>query len=123
MRHLFPSIACASAVCILFVTSRLMAQNAVPTATKSSGAKAVCPSALFKSPPFPSPASVWDSDTSYIPGIKADGAGNSSAYVVADKLDVTKDNLPSLFRTLRRPNNKVTHVVLDPREVNIYLPF
>lgn len=122
MYRRLPSMASASTVFILLMTLRIVAQKAAPPSVPTNGTKAICPSTLFKSPPFPSPASVWESDTSYIPAIKADAAGSSSAYVVADKLDLTKDTFPSLFRTRRRPNDKVTHIVLDGRDVNIDMP-
>jgi hypothetical protein len=68
------------------------------------------------------PPATWNGDVSFVPGIKIDSTGAVRAYVVADSLNLTKSNLPSLHRVRSIPNTNVTSVVFDARSINLDMP-
>jgi hypothetical protein len=81
-----------------------------------------CTRQLISSRSIPDPLKAWNSDTSFMRGYKEDASGMISLYIVGDKLNLTKEELQSLFRTRNQRNTKVNSIVFDAREINFDMP-
>jgi len=109
-------------VLVALLTSHSIAQTAAAPQLPESQ---VCRNTLMKSVKLKDPALAWESDSSFVPGVKEDTPvdatrpGLVDAYIVGDKLDLQKDIVPSLSRARNIPNTKVREITFDARDINL----
>jgi hypothetical protein len=111
---------------LVSLAAPLLAQKA--TAAPQLPEREVCRNTLMKPAVLKDPTTTWDTDSSFVPGIKEDPApdpahpGTVEGYIVGDKLDLRKEIVPSLYRPRSIPNTKVRKVTFDGREINVDMP-
>lgn len=102
--------------------SGLLTATSAQSATDIPKTQLNCTRQLISGAFIADPAAAWDEDVSFSRGYKLDPSGTVTLYIVGDKIKLTRDSLPSLFRTRNLPNTKVQSVVFDAREIDLDMP-